>query len=377
MRVLHAQLANNFSEHNKTIRIIYMNKYRLISIGVVLLGVSLGFMMNDQAKSDSQTSTSAGISTAHSVSVVTAAKQSVSDNLSLMGTIAANNDVVVMSETQGRVVKVNAQVGDYKTAGSVLVEVDDELKEANYKAAKLSYDKAKNDLERFESLYNDKSISESQIEQARWAFQSAESQYIVARRQYRDTKITTPISGIVTARPVDIGSMLQGSPQPSVVANIVDISKLKVKISVAEKDVFKLKIGDNVEVTTDVYPNATFDGNVITISAKGDESHTYPVEIRIDNSKTFPLKAGMFGRVNFTLKNKADYVVIPREAILGSLKDAKIYVIQNNIAKLRSVVVRKEIGTSIEILNGLNEGEVVVINGQNNLKDNAAVVIRK
>jgi RND family efflux transporter MFP subunit len=345
-----------------------MNKYRLISIGVVLLGVSLGFMMNDQAKSDSQTSTSAGISTAHSVSVVTAAKQSVSDNLSLMGTIAANNDVVVMSETQGRVVKVN---------GSVLVEVDDELKEANYKAAKLSYDKAKNDLERFESLYNDKSISESQIEQARWAFQSAESQYIVARRQYRDTKITTPISGIVTARPVDIGSMLQGSPQPSVVANIVDISKLKVKISVAEKDVFKLKIGDNVEVTTDVYPNATFDGNVITISAKGDESHTYPVEIRIDNSKTFPLKAGMFGRVNFTLKNKADYVVIPREAILGSLKDAKIYVIQNNIAKLRSVVVRKEIGTSIEILNGLNEGEVVVINGQNNLKDNAAVVIRK
>ncbi len=354
-----------------------MNKYRLISISVVLLGVSLGFMINNQEKNESQTSSGAGLTTAHSVSVVTAAKQSISDNFSLMGTIAANNDVVVMSETQGRVVKVNAQVGDFKSAGSVLVEVDDELKEANYKASKLNYEKAKNDLKRFESLYKDKSISESQIEQARWTFQSAESQYIVARRQYRDTKITTPISGIVTARPVDIGSMLQGSPQPSVVANIVDISKLKVKISVAEKDVFKLKIGDNVEVTTDVYPSATFEGKVITIAAKGDESHTYPVEVRIDNSKTFPLKAGMFGRVNFTLKNKAEYVVVPREALLGSLKNAKVYVIQNNVAKLRSIVIRKEVGTNIEILNGLNEGDLVVVNGQNNLKDNATVVIRK
>ena len=354
-----------------------MNKYRLISISVVLFGVSLGFIMNSQAKNGSDTAAGSGVSTAYSVSVVTASKQSVSDNFSLTGTIAANNDVIVMSETQGRVVKVNAQVGDYKTAGSVLVEVDDELKEANYKAAKLNYDKAKNDLDRYESLYKDKSISESQIEQARWSFQSAESQYIVARRLYRDTKITTPISGIVTARPVDIGSMLQGSPQPSVVANIVDISKLKVKISVAEKDVFKLKLGDNVEVTTDVYPSATFEGKVITIAAKGDESHTYPVEVRIENSKTYPLKAGMFGRVSFSLSNKGEYVVIPREAILGSLKNAKIYVVQNSIAKLRSITIRKESGTNVEILNGLNDGEVVVINGQNNLKDNASVVVRK
>ncbi len=354
-----------------------MNNYRVISISIVLLGVSLGFIMNSQEKNETQTSTGAGTTTAHSVSVVTAAKQSISDNFSLMGTIAANNDVVVMSETQGRVVKVNAQVGDYKTAGSVLVEVDDELKEANYKAAKMNYEKAKNDLERFESLYNDKSISESQIEQARWSFQNAELQFIVARRQYRDTKITTPISGIVTARPVDIGSMLQGSPQPSIVANIVDISKLKVKINVAEKDVFKLTIGDNVEVTTDVYPNATFNGKVITISAKGDESHTYPVEVRIDNSKTHPLKAGMFGRVNFMVKNKAEYIIVPREAIVGSLKNAKVYVVKDNVAKLRSIIVRKEVGTSIEILDGLNEGEIVVVNGQNNLKDNAAVIVRK
>jgi RND family efflux transporter MFP subunit len=355
-----------------------MTKYRLISISVVLLGVSLGFIMNSQTKNETQTPAGGtNITTAYSVSVVTAAKQSVSDNFSLMGTIAANNDVVIMSETQGRVVKVNAQVGEYKTAGSVIVEVDDELKEANYKAAKMSYEKAKNDLDRYEALYKDKSISESQIEQARWAFQSAESQYIVARRQYRDTKITTPISGIITARPVDVGSMLQGSPQPSVVANIVDISKLKVKINVAEKDVFKLKLGDKVDVTTDIYPSASFEGNVITIAAKGDDSHTFPVEVRIENSKTHPLKAGMFGRANFTLKSRADYIIVPREAIVGSLKNAKVYVVKDNVVNLRPIKVGNDIGTNVEIISGLKEGEVIVVNGQNNLKENASVVVRK
>jgi multidrug efflux pump subunit AcrA (membrane-fusion protein) len=69
--------------------------------------------------------------------------------------------------------------------------------------------------------------------------------------------------------------------------------------------------------------------------------------------------------------------VIPRECIIGSVKDAKLYIINNNIAKLRPVVTGKDLGTDIEILSGLQEGEQVVVNGQNNLSDNAAVIIRK
>ncbi len=357
-----------------------MTKYRIISISIVVLGVSLGFMMNNQtANSDgaqSASAKSAGISTAYSVSVVTASKQSVTDNFTLTGTIAANYDVTVISETQGRVIKVLAQVGDFKPAGSVLVEVDPELKEANYKTASMTYEKAKKDLERFESLYKENSISESQIEQARWSFQNAEAQYIVAKRQLKDTKITTPISGIVTARNVDIGSMVQGAPQSTVIANVVDISKLKVKINVAEKDVFKLKVGDNVKITTDIYPDAVFDGKIATIAAKGDEAHTYPVEVRIDNSTKYPLKAGMFGRAQFSIKSGQNNIIVPREAVIGSLKNAKVYVVQNNVALLRSVKVGREIGTNVEIVSGLKEGETVIVNGQNNLKDNASVVVR-
>jgi RND family efflux transporter MFP subunit len=150
-----------------------------------------------------------------------------------------------------------------------------------------------------------------------------------------------------------------------------------VKINVSEKDVFKLKIGDAVDVTTDVYPGVTMEGRISTISAKGDELHTYPVEVILSNSTKTPLKAGMFGTVSFTAKSSGSNIVIPREAIVGSVKDAKVYVVENSIAKTRSIVTGKELGTSIEVLSGIRTGEVVVVNGQNNLKDNVAVTVRK
>jgi membrane fusion protein, multidrug efflux system len=349
---------------------------KYISLGLVLVTIIIGVYSCNKAKSDGQKSASATIATSYSVSVITAAKKDITDSFSQVGTIVAYNDVAVVSETSGRVVKVDAEVGDYKPAGSVLVEVDSELREAAYKAAQVTYEKAKKDLERYEALYKEGSISDSQIEQARWSFQSAESQYVVARRQLNDTKITTPISGIISARYVNVGNMVMGAPQATVVANVVDISRLKVKVNVAEKDVIRLKVGETVDVTTDVFPNSVFTGSIFSISSKGDEGHTFPVEVVLKNSKQ-QIKAGMFGRVQFTPKISGATIVIPRECIVGSVKNATLYVVNNNVSKLRSVVTGKEIGTDIEILNGLQEGEQVVVNGQNNLSDNAPVIVRK
>jgi RND family efflux transporter MFP subunit len=349
---------------------------KYISFCLVLLALIFGIYSCNKAKSDNQNGASGTIATSYSVSVITAARKDVTDSFSQVGTIVAYNDVAVISETSGRVVKVDAEVGDYKPAGSVLVEVDSELKVAAYKAAQVTYEKAKKDLERYEALYKEGSISDSQIEQARWSYQSAESQYIVVRRQLNDTRITTPISGIVTARYVNIGNMVMGAPQATVVANVVDISRLKVKVNVSEKDVIRIKVGEKVEVTTDVFPGEVFAGSIFSISSKGDEGHTYPVEVVLKNSKQ-QIKAGMFGRVMFTPKSAGNVIVIPRESIVGSVKNAALYVVNNNVAKLCSVVTGKEAGTDIEILSGLQEGELVVVNGQNNLSDNAPVIIRK
>jgi RND family efflux transporter MFP subunit len=285
--------------------------------------------------------------------------------------------VNVISETQGKVTAVFAQVGDYKTAGSVLVQVDDELKKAALMSAEANYEKAKKDYERFQELYKQKSASDSQLDQAKLGAAIAESQYIIAKRQYEDTKIKTPISGVVTSRLVDVGSMVMGAPQATLVANVVDISKLKVKLNVAESDVFKLKVGDQVSVTTDVYPGVTFKGRIETISSKADDAHTYPIEVTVMNNKANPLKAGMFARVSFSNLDDRSGIVIPREALTGSVKNPQVFVVENGVAKLRDLVLGGEAGTSVQVLRGLMEGETIVVSGQNNLVDGVSVQIVK
>ena len=215
-------------------------------------------------------------------------------------------------------------------------------------------------------------MPESQLEAARLDLQRAESNYTIAKREYNDTKITAPISGVVSSRLVDEGDYVN---KLNVVSNIVDISKLKVKLNVAEKDAFRLKKGDDVVVTTDVYPGVKFNGKIESISDQGDASHTYPVEVLLVNSKSNPLKAGMFGKVLFTSINGGNTIVIPRESLVGSVKDASVFVIENGIAKERKVVIGSTYDTMLQVLKRINEGEEIVVNGQSNLKDNYKVKV--
>ncbi len=347
-----------------------MNRIKLTIIGTLVLGAIIGVLLFNKAQMTANSQNN--IISSYPVSVVPVSSRTLSETLSLVGTINASNDVAIVSETQGRVTMIRAQVGDYKTAGSTLVQIDDELKKAEFEKAEVNYERARKDMERFKSLREEHAATEWQKENAWQAFKIAEAQYIKARREYRDTKITTPISGTVVGRPVDLGTMVQPG---MVVANVVDISRLKVKLNVAERDAFKLKTGDPVEVSTDVYPGVRFTGKIQSVSSKADESHTYPVEIGLPNNKQHPLKAGMFGRVAFVSLGNNLVLFIPREALVGSLKEPQVFVVQNNVAKRRSLVVGQEVGTNLVVVQGLKEGDTVVVNGQNNLKDNVAVTV--
>lgn len=343
----------------------------VVMIGLVALAIFT--LKANKAKADAKASKSR-VNIAVPVSIVPVDRQKIQQNLAIVGTVMANNDVMVTSETQGRIKQIFVEVGDYKQAGAVLAQVDDELKRASLVTAEVNLQKAQDDVKRYEQLYQDKAISEQQIETARLAVRAAEAQVTTAQRLLRDTRITAPISGVVTARPASLGATIQnGTP----IVNIVDISRLKVKVNLPENDVFRLHVGDRVDVSTDIYPSVTFEGRVQSVGVKSDEAHTYPVEITLVNNGAHPLKAGMFARVAFSSIPQTDALMIPRAAILGSVKEAQVYVVQNGVAHLRSIVVGAEAGTRIQVLSGLSQGETVVIDGQNNLTDNAPVAIVK
>jgi len=350
-----------------------MKNWKAIVAVVVVIGVIVTILAINKKKLAANTS--GGIDITYYVSVENVSKKNLTSQLSLTGTIYANNDVNILSETSGKVTEVFAKVGDFKQAGSVLVQVDDELRKAAYISAEANWTKAKNDLERFQKLFQDKSVSDTQLEQVKVGAAMAEANYIVAKRQLEDTKVKTPISGYITSRPVDVGTMLQGAPQPTFVANVVDISRVKVKLNISEYDAVVLKAGDQVKVIADVYHNIIFNGRIEYISNKSDEARTYPVEISISNQGSAKLKAGMFVRAEFSSLRDRDAIVIPRSALVGSIKNPQVFVVENGAAKLKNLTLGTESGTEVQVIGGLNVGEVLVVNGQNNLVDNTKVEI--
>lgn len=342
----------------------------LVSILILISIIAIIFLRKDTTNQPGEKLLYADIP----VSTTSVKKMLLVNNISLVGVVNASNDVNVISEAQGLVIDAKVKVGDYVQAGTVLFQIDDVIMESNMASAEINYLKSKRDFERNETLYQENSISAAQLDLARLGMKAAESQLTLAKKQLSDTKIKAPISGTINKRIVDRGTMVNpGTP----VANIVDVSTLKVLLNVSEKDAFQIKVGEQAEITTDVYPGIKFYGRIDNIASKSDEAHTYPVEVKLSNSISHPLKAGMFARVVFTSQDNEESLAIPRESLVGSIKDAYVYTIENKIAKLKNVVIGKTSSNYIEVISGLKENEVVVVNGQNNLSDNSKVVIIK
>lgn len=353
--------------------------FKRVFLWATILSVVVGIVMMLQRNKATNQATAAvaqGLSSGNvPVSVTTVARESIASNLSLVGTITANRDIAITSETQGRVKSVFASIGDAVSIGTSIAQVDDELKQADLLNAEANFDKAKADLTRKEALHKQGVATDAELEGTQLAYKSAESLLITSRRRLRDTRITSPISGKLTSRNVEVGTMVQVG---TAVGTVVDIALLKVKVNVAEADVLKLRVGEKVSISTEVYPGVIFDGKIANISDKGDNAHTYPVEVNFANSKTHPLKAGMFAQVIFTSVQPDKTVIVPRDAIIGSIKKAQLYVVSSDsVARLRSIVTGIEANGAVQVLEGLSEGETIVINGQNNLRDGIKVSILK
>jgi RND family efflux transporter MFP subunit len=341
-----------------------MKRIKVYSIVVISFALIVAVLMRNRSQIKAETK-NLNVNS-YAVSVATVEKEDIKNDLDLVGTIAANNDVRVVSESSGKVTEVLASVGDYEPAGTVLVQLDDKLQTAALELAKVNFDKATKDYNRYQQLYKEHSVTDAQLESAELAYESANDQFVVAQRQFNNTKITSPISGIVTSRTVDLGTYVNPG---MVVAEVVDISKLKVTVNVAEQEIMSLKPGDRVRIATDIYPGVEFSGYIGSISSKGDVDHTYPVEVDFANSRQRPLKAGMFANLHFAQNMLANSLVIPRQALVGSVESPQVFVVGDGIARMRNIVVGKSYNDYLEIQSGLNPGEKIVVNGQNNLED--------
>lgn len=345
-------------------------KNRIISIIVLVLVLAGIVLMLKRSHEKINAGKINLISSEIVVSVAEVGETSTGTTLSLTGSLNPYTEVLISAQAAGQITNLNAELGQSKSKGSVIASIDNKIKELTVQTAQLNADKQKRDLARYESLFQGGSITQQQMDDARMANTSAQIQLEQAKKQLADATVTAPISGVITEKSVEKGAYVNiGSP----VVRLLDISRLKIRMYVSESNVYKLSKGDKAEVVCEAFPGKTFSGNVSYIASKGDDSHNYPVEVVISNNGK--LKAGTFANVTINLPGKGSALCIPREALLGSSKNAKVYVVKDGKAQTRDIIVSGGNEKVLFVANGLAKGEQVVTAGQINLIDGLAVNI--
>jgi RND family efflux transporter MFP subunit len=307
-------------------------------------------------------------------------------DMQLLGTFQPNREVDVISEANGKVVAVGAKKGDVVAAGTLIARLDNEILQAQLTTAQAQLDKAKLDVQRMETIVAQDAMPKNQLEQTRLGLKSAEAQVTMLKKQIANTSIYAPFGGVMTARMFEQGSVVQpGVP----LAKIMDISALKLTVNVPETDVVNLAKGQTLVVRTDLYPDEEFRGIITTIGARGDAAHNYEVEITVNNSPSNspsnsqansqqkPLKAGMYGTTSISQQRATSGIVIPRLALVGSAKNPQVYVVESGVAKLRNLTVQPTSANELLVTAGLQKGDIIVVGGQINLSDGAAVSVAR
>jgi membrane fusion protein, multidrug efflux system len=349
-----------------------MNMKKIISIIAIVLVVVIAAIRLFSVREGNITQSMDLSNNNVTVTVANVEQKSSSFTLNFTGTLYPYKELDVSVETAGKITSLNFELGQYFQKGGVIATVDDKIKKLTYESAKIEADRLKKDLDRTENLFKGGTSSEQELDRAQTSYETAKNKYDEAENQLSYTKIAAPISGTITKKMIEEGTYVKlGDP----VASIVDISRLKVKINVSESSVYYLRVGDRVKITTDIYNGVTFDGRISFVSPRGDESHNYPVEVEIANSSKNPLKAGTFVNVEVGIGSNNNGLYIPREALQGSIKDAKVYVAENGKALLKNIVIGRESNESLEVVSGLNQNDKVIVSGQVNLTNNKPIKI--
>jgi HlyD family secretion protein len=192
--------------------------------------------------------------------------------------------------------------------------------------------------------------------------------------KYERAPVESTLGGFVGRVYVDIGTNV--TPQTPI-ALVVDMDKVKIDLDVPEKYLPRITLNQLAEVKVDAYPSQNFTGNVTTISPVVDiATRSAPIEITVDN-KDHRLNSGMFAKVQLVLSERRNVPVIMKEAIMGKEPELYTYIVENNRAVLKNIKTGIRQGPRYEVTEGLSGGEMVVIMGQQRLRDGAEVVVEK
>lgn len=345
----------------------------IIIIAAIIISAAMRLISNKQSFED-QLKMISEFNTTIPVVADTVKYEEISTQFSENGTFQAIHEISIVSETQGKVVSINAKTGDNVVTNQVLASVDNELYKSQFDLAKFNMDQAEKDLKRYEQLSKGDAATVQQFELAKQAFENAQSAYTAAKIQYENTSIKAPFNGTITKQHIEKGSFLNPG---ALVFDIVEINKLKLIVKLTGEEVEKVHKGQSIKILADAFSGKTFDGTVSAIVVKADLSKRFDVEVEVTNSSVNTIKPGMFGTAIFTNNSESKTLVIPRKALIGSIKNPEVFIVKGDSVVLKSINATPLDDKHIAVKQGLNAGDLVVTSGQINLVNGSKISLNK
>ena len=360
------------------------NSHRLIKHGSFLTSIFLVISLvligcgGDQADRNNTDGRgmSAGknsqISAAIPVQVAAAKRGDISMFLMQTTTIEAERQVDILAKVSGQVVKLPAEEGVRVKKGDLLAQLDEAELQINFVQTKVVMETDKAMLERAQNMLEKNLISEENYETSRLQYESSKAAHEAARLQLEYTSVRSPIDGVVTARNVELGQRVNVNQSLFLVA---DFDPLRAKIYVPEKDMGRIFEGQVAKITVESEPGLEFSGVVKMVSPVVDPaSGTAKVKIDIEDDRG-KLKPGMFASVFITTETHSNALLIPKKALILESDVDQVYIYQDGNAHKVNLKLGFTTGDNVEVLTGLQEGDLVVTVGQEGLREGLPIRI--
>lgn len=325
-----------------------------------IAAVSMSMLIACSGKTAEQTTVAEKV---ESVKVETATVQSVPQTMTYTATVQPDKRNSISSSMPSRIREIYVEVGDYVKKGQLLVELD----ASNIMQQKVQLDNIELEYNRAKELVAVGGASQQQLDQITTQFEAAKTAY---NNMLENTKLLSPVNGVVTARNFDNGDMAQGS-----ILTVMQINPVKIVINVSESEFTKVKLGMPIDITFDVFGDELFKGKVSLVYPTIDPmTRTFGVEVEIPNSNN-RVRPGMFARATIDFGAK-DHVVVPDRAVVkrAGSGDRFVYVYNNDgTVSYVKVELGRHIDTLYEVLSGLENNTQVVVAGQSRLSDGVKV----
>ncbi len=304
---------------------------------------------------------------------------SVERYINTIGTLVPCDSVDLKSEVNAKVDKIYFSDGSIVKKDDLLIQFDESLAQAQVREAEAQYRKAKIEYELLEKLAGRGAAAKIKKEQAYSDMQMTSARLNSAKAKLEKYKILAPFGGMIGIKHISVGQFIQSGMD---LVKLVDNHPLKVDFSVAEVDIDKIYVSQELEVYVGGDTFQSYSAKISAIEPESDKvSHSFKVRAILDvpeeiavNSQV--LKPGRFVKIRITVNEGEQGIIVPESAVEKSGNENMVYIVSDGMAIRRLVTTGMRKDGNVEIITGVNEGDIVITKGKEGVSDGRAVKIR-